>query len=106
MAYRPNQVPLKDRVLCCVLSVVLVAYGTYGLMSDGLNVRRGVTLYGFPKLLMIGAMFGASLAMLITVIDHYDRRDNERYYRIASRIVQGFAWTCFALSLVLDTVIK
>lgn len=102
MPYYPNQIPLKDRILCSVLSTFLVVYGIVGLINDDLPIRRRIHLHGFPLILMVIAMFGASLAMMLVVIDHYDRRDNERHYRMVSRIVQGIAWTCFILALVLD----
>jgi len=109
MAYKPNQIPLKERVLCCVLSLILVGYGIIGLINGDLYIpakRGGFTLHGFPMILMIIAMACASVAMLMMVIDHYDRRDNERYYRVVSIIVQGIAWSCFFASLVMDSVLK
>ena len=109
MAYQPNQIPLKERILCCVLSVILISYGIVGLVNDDLYIPRrhgGFHLHGFPMILMIIAMACASIAMLLVVIDHYDRRDNERYYRQVSLIVQGIAWSCFVVSLVMDSFWK
>lgn len=82
MAYQPNQIPLKERILCCVLSPILIGYGIVGLINGKLYIparRGGFTLHGFPMILMIIAMTCASVAMVMVVIDHYDRRDDERY---------------------------
>ena len=100
---------MKERVLCCLLSLILIGYGIVGLMNGDLYVPNrggGFHLHGFPMILMIIAMAAASMAMLMVVIDHYDRRDNERSYRLLSIIIQRNAWSCFVASLVMDSFWK
>ena len=49
---------------------------------------------------MYGAMTCACLVMLSVVLDHYDRRDNERRYRVFAVWGESVGWTLFALSLL------
>lgn len=109
MSYEPNHIPLRERVLNCVLSLILIVYGIIALRNDDLYIparRGGVHLHGLPMIIMLIAMACAVLAMLLVVVDHYDRRDNERSYRMASLTIQGIAWTCLVVSLALDVFWK
>jgi hypothetical protein len=107
--YRPNEIPLKERILCCVLSLILVVYGIVAYKLGKLYIparHGGAEFQGIPMYLMLAAMAFATLAMLLILVDHYDQRDNERYYRFISRIVQGIAWTFFFGSIIWDVVWK
>ena len=108
MGYQPNQIPFKERVLCCAASLFLLVYGSVAWYLGDLYVparRGGVHLTGWPMMLMLAAMAFATLAMMLIVIDHFDRRDNERHYRIISIVIRSIAWTCFGLSLLCDLAI-
>ncbi len=105
MQHTPNHISLGERVFHVLLSLFLIGYGSLGFLADDLYLpgkRRGVHLHGAPALLMLIAMLLASAALLSVVVDHYDRRDNERYYRFFARVGEGAAWTFFALALLLD----
>lgn len=57
---------LKKRILETVVSVLLVAYGTYGVVVDNFVLPakggRTTTLYGYPAWIMYAA-FSVSLAI-------------------------------------------
>lgn len=72
----PNQIPPNERLMHIGLSVLLLAYGTYGLWVNGLYVpgrRRGVHFHDTPAWLLYGAIVCA--VMMSVVLDHYDRRE-------------------------------
>ena len=101
--YIPNQIPLNQRVMHVLLSLVLFAYGGYGVWVNDLYLpgkRRGVHLHDTPAWIMYGAMTCACLVMLSVVLDHYDRRNNERHYRAFAKVGEFAGWSLFGLSLV------
>ena len=108
--YIPNQVPLRERTVHIVLSLFLVAYGGYGLWVDDLYIpgkrSNGLHLQGAPAWMMYGAMICACVVLISLVVDHYDRRDNERRYRAISAAGEVLGWSLFGVSLFLGLVSK
>lgn len=102
-AYRPNQVPLGERVFHLVSAVVLLVYGSYGVWMNDLYVRgkygKGFHLHDGMAWLMFGAFVSAVCVMLSVVVDHYDRRNNERKYRQFARTTMLIGWGFFSLSI-------
>ena len=108
--YLPNQIPLHDRLTYLGLSLLLLAYGTYGVWANDLYVpgrrSRGVHLHDRPAWVMYGAIMCACAVMLSVVLDHYDRRNNERGYRAFANAFTAIGWTCFGLSLLFDLILQ
>jgi hypothetical protein len=102
--YIPNQIPTGERASHMVLSLLLFAYGSYGVWVNDLYVpgrrSRGVHLHDVPAWIMYGAVICACLVMLSVVLDHYDRRNNERHYRLFAATGEGVGWTLFLVSLL------
>ena len=89
--YTPNHIPAKSRWLHSIFALGILAYGAWGVWVDDLFLpgRRGpgIHLHGTPAWVMFGAMACASLMMLLVVVDHYDRRNNEHNYKAIASVV-------------------
>ncbi|CAM8640076.1 hypothetical protein MCEMSHM24_03337 [Comamonadaceae bacterium] len=98
----PNQVPLLERWFNLLSSVVLLAYGTYGVWINDLYIPakrgNGVHLHDLPAGVMFAAFFSAAVVMISVCIDHYDRRNNEVKYQWFARVVKLVGWGFFCLS--------
>ena len=85
LIHMPNSIPRSERISYLIFSALLLAYGSYGVWTNDLYVpgRRsnGIHLHDVPAWIMYGAIVCACLVMLSVVLDHYDRRNNERHYR-------------------------
>lgn len=108
LEYQPNQIPAKDRWSNFIFASALLAYGGIGTRIDDLYIpgRRGngVHLHGAPAWVMFGAMACAALVLLLTIVDHYDRRDNERHYQQAAEGFKTAGWTLFGLAFLIDMI--
>jgi hypothetical protein len=107
--YIPNEVPWQVRLRHAASAVGLLAYGIYGLHSNKLYVGfkhgHGIHLRDAPAVGMFVAFVCGSLILILSVIDHHDRRDNEYVYRLLQRVllwIGGF----FALSSLLIGVLQ
>lgn len=105
--YCPNTVPFKVRLRNVTLSVTLLIYGTFGVITDNfvLPAKRGVlTLYGYPAWIMYGALLCLVTNLTAVVIDHYDTRNNEKRYAKLKKLSERAGWTLFILALILSGV--
>ncbi|MNQ50928.1 hypothetical protein D3C85_648880 [compost metagenome] len=106
-AYVPNTVPFKVRLWNVTLSVVLLAYGTFGVVTDHFVVpgkRGSIVLYGYPAWIMYGALLCLVANLAAAVIDHYDTRNNEGRYTRFEAISRKTGWVLFFLALTLGLV--
>ena len=83
--YVPNHISVLERTVYIVLSLLLVGYSLHGLITDDLFIPSrqgpGQYVYGPPVFaFVIAAIFGAA-ALVSVVVDHYDKRNNEREYK-------------------------
>lgn len=102
--YTPNHIPVVERIANICFSLLLLAYGGYGLWVNDLYIpgkRRGLHLHDVPAWVMYGAFICACLVMLSVVADHYDRRNNEIAYRRWADCFRYLGWGFFIASLVL-----
>lgn len=83
---------------------VLVMYGAVGLWRNDVYVPgkygRGIHLHDSAAWILFGAMTAASVVLCLPIIDHHDKRDNERYYKLLARSGSLVGWTLFVLALV------
>jgi hypothetical protein len=103
--YIPNLIPARQRVQHVIASLFLIGYGGYGVWRNDLYLPgkrsgQGVHLRDEPAWLMCAAMVIACLVLLSVVVDHYDRRDNERLYRRVATGGEWLGWGLFAGSLL------
>ena len=103
LIYTPNRIPRGERIWNTVFAGLLFAYGSVGVWLNDLYIpgkrSKGLHLHDVPAWIMYGAMICACLVMLSVVVDHYDRRPNERHYRTFAQIGKFLGWTLFAASL-------
>lgn len=109
--YTPNHIPKSERIQHVIFSILLFAYGSYGVWVNDLYIpgkrslpgkrSRGIHLHDVPAWVMYGAMICACAVMLSVVVDHYDKRNNETNYRLFANVAKYFGWALFGLSLVL-----
>ena len=101
--YIPNRIPKSERNGNLVFSILLFAYGSIGVWINDLYIpgrrSRGTHLHDVPAWIMYAAMICACVVMLSVVVDHYDRRDNERHYRAFSEGGKYVGWALFGASL-------
>jgi hypothetical protein len=100
----PNVIPAEERRMNIIFSVLLFAYGSYGVWVNDLYIpgkhSRGVHLHDVPAWIMYGAMICACVVMLSVVVDHYDCRPNERHYRTFAEVGRFVGWGLFGLSMI------
>lgn len=88
--YTPNKIPEIERIISIVASVSLAAYGIIGLLIDDIYVpgKRGPGshLHGIAAYIMFAAIFCFIINFLSVIVDHYDERDNERYYKLINNV--------------------
>jgi hypothetical protein len=106
--HSPNHIPAEERVTNTLFSILLLAYGTYGIWVNDLYIpgrrSRGIHLQDVPAWVMYGAFICACLVMLSVVVDHYDRRNNETNYKKFADTFRGLGWSFFVLSLILAII--
>lgn len=102
--HTPNAVSRGDRLFSLGLAIALIAYGSIGLITarvdlNGRKLRLGV-LEGGPAWLMAAAFLVGAAVLLSVVVDHYDKRNNERHYQ-AFRWGAKYLGCCLAASALL-----
>jgi hypothetical protein len=106
MGYNPNHIPLGERIIYIILSSIMLAYGTFGVIIDDLYIpgkrRPGFHFHGVPAWIMYGAFLCGVANMMSVVVDHYDKRNNETNYKLFARVSQIAGWALFVLALILD----
>jgi hypothetical protein len=106
--YTFNHISKDERFKNIVVSCLLFIYGAYGVWIDDMFVpipksKRSlmdIHLHGVPAWIMYGAIICACLIMLSVVVDHYDKRNNERYYVLFADMFKYLGLTLFALSFI------
>lgn len=82
--YIPNEIPKKQRIGLLVFSTLISGYALVGVWRDDLFIfsrRGGAHFHGVSAWLAAGCLLAFSVSMLSTVVDHYDKRNNERSYQ-------------------------
>ena len=106
--HTPNHIPASERIRHIVFSILLFAYGSYGVYVNDLYLpgkrSKGIHLHDVPAWIMYGAILCACLVMISVVIDHYDKRNNENNYRLFARIFKFLGWGFFVLSLAMAVI--
>lgn len=106
----PNQIPFRTRFWSAIYSGVLIIYGFAGIFINDLYIPgkrgNGAHLHGFAAWAMFGAMMFAACNLTLTIVDHYDKRDNEDRYRFYAKTTKYIAWALFVTAFVFDMTLK
>lgn len=101
--YIPNEISSCERWSNALLSLAILAWGSYGIWADDLIVPtkrgNGLHLHGTAALLMFGAMVAAAMNFLSVVVDHFDLRNNELSYRRFAFASQIIGWILFGMAI-------
>lgn len=98
-SFTPNHIPKSTRIFNLVWGIGLIIMATFGWLKGELFLPGkggGITYTGDALLLFIAAAVFGVINLFITIVDHYDKRDNERYYQKANKIC-----TYIAVALVI-----
>lgn len=104
--YTPNHLTAGERLFALVWGVGLVWLTLWGLEEGRIPVVGGtrgarVMIAGGGLWFMAAANLLFSSCCLITIIDHYDRRNNELPYRRALLLLGGLGVVSMVLAIVL-----
>ena len=107
-SYTPNHISLDKRAVYLVVSSGIIFYAVGSLLQDDFYIwfpgKRGrhisEHLHGTAAWLAAGATFAAASSLLAVVVDHYDRRNNERNYRAYARFSFLLAISLLVLAFV------
>lgn len=106
--YTPNHISANERTQSIVVSLLLFAYGSYGVWVNDLYIpgkrSKGIHFHDVPAWIMYGAIICACLVMLSVVVDHYDQGNNETNYKMFAKIFSYIGWGFFALSIVMAII--
>lgn len=104
--YVPNEVPLTGRIVLIVSAAIIVVYACialiwgYSLLPTGGKRRTTavILVQGLGCIPYAAGLLLAAYALLLQVLDHYDKRDNEHRYAKHSKRVWIAALACVILS--------
>ena len=106
--YIPNHISLDTRAWYFVVSSLMLAYAISSLVRDDFYLwipggRRRASLqmhlHGLSAWIASAAVFCASANLISVIVDHYDKRNNERNYRLFAKIMFIAAIAFLLLSL-------
>ena len=101
--YTPNQLSPRHRSDNLFLALLLLSYGIAGLLTHRMKFstrgRLVLFLEGGSAWLMAFACLVGACVFLSWIVDHYDTRNNERYYRAFRWLASRVGWALVAASL-------
>lgn len=104
--FSPNEIPTFDRRLNIFLSILLLIYGIIGLLADDIYLpgkhSRGFHFHGPPALIAFAGFMCFVLYLLTIVIDHYDRRNNERRYVQFRKFARFMGYALLLVAVLVD----
>ncbi len=106
--YTPNHISLDRRAWYLVVSALIASYSVASILRDDFYLwfpgGRGklleLHLQGTAAWLAATAAFCACANTLSVVVDHYDKRNNERNYRVFAKWSLGAAVAFLVLALL------
>jgi len=103
--WKPNAVPLSDRIFNLVLALALLAQGFVGFYFGRLELsppkqKAYIVFREGAAWLMAAAMVVGALVLISVIVDHYDRRDNENSYKLFKWLAVRLGVCLFTASLV------
>lgn len=96
-----------------ISAVFLIFFAVVQLMTGYTYViskRGGILLHGAPSLMVVLTVIALCAAALITIVDHYDKRPNEEFYKLARNLLFKLAaFSFFAgvpIFILLDMILR
>lgn len=108
--YVANHIPRDERISNTVFALVIFVYGAVSLLIDDFYIpgkrSNGEHLHGMPVWIMFAASLCAVIVLTATVIDHYDKRPNERGYQRLGKAFRVLGWGLFLSAFAADFASK
>lgn len=87
--YTPNHIPKQIRIFNIVWILILIGLAVYGafygsIYWPGKSGNQGILFEGASLIFFIIALVVSAVNTIITLVDHYDKRNNEGIYKKAS----------------------
>ena len=99
--YIANEISLKERIINLIVALCLLAYGLNGFYTGEIYIpsrsRGGIHLYQESVWIMFIALICGAGAFIITVLDHYDKRDNEHTYFKYGQLLKNMGVALFCV---------
>ncbi|MEP7706324.1 hypothetical protein [Paraglaciecola sp. 25GB23A] len=107
--YQANQIPAAERLFNLVWGIGLLVIAYIGFTNQSFHLpgkggTNGVTFEGAALWLFIAAAVIGSLNLFITIADHFDKRENEHWYKQASRFCIGLGVALAVLAVTVQFV--
>jgi hypothetical protein len=106
----PNQIPLDERLGNVFFAACLFGYAALAAAIDDFYIpgkrSNGVHLHGPSVWVMFSAAVCAVVVLLAVVVDHYDKRPNERVYARVGKVFRVAGWVLFITAFVVDMVFR
>lgn len=103
--YSPNHIPAGERWFYGVVAAIAIAYGSYGIWVDDIYIpgksSGGIHFHGLAAWLVYLGMLCLAANFLSVIVDHLDRRNNERNYRLFARVTCWAGWISYIAALLL-----
>lgn len=104
--YTPNHLSAGERFLALFWGVGLVVFTLWGIKQGQIPVvggTRGATVMigGAGLWLMAAANFLFAVACVVSLIDHFDRRNNETAYRTVLMVIGALGLVLMVLAVLL-----
>ncbi len=99
--YVPNTLTASQRWMIGFIALALLLVGGYGVWIDELWIPEGESLHGLPARTMYLAWVLAAVSLSSRLVDHYDRRNNEKHYKHLQTATALIAMLLFAVALLL-----
>lgn len=104
--FSPNNIPKFDRNLNLILASGLLIYGLLGIFIDDIYIpgrrARGFHFHGPPIFLVFGSFLCIIVYLITIIIDHHDRRNNEKKYILIRKVSKILGWTLFISAVLVD----
>lgn len=109
-SYVPNVIPFSTQAWHAVISSVLMLYGTYGIMVGDIYIpgkrSKGVHFHGISAWFVYFSFIFATCNLMSVIVDHYDRRNNEKYYQIIAKVFGILGWSLFVVAFLIKIFVK
>lgn len=104
--YTPNEVNPILRFFYILTSIVIILIGVNGLINDDLYIKigykPGIHFTGNAAIIMFFSLVCLIANLISFVIDHYDRRRNEKYYKKFRKWTEILGWVTFVLAILIQ----
>lgn len=109
-----NSYPAVVRLVCLILSVLLLTYAIMSIYRDDFPFPimrryqkiRIAHLHGYAAWALFLACLAVASNLLSYIVDHYDKRNNERSYRQYAKVSARIGLFLFFCAMMLQTFLS